>query len=190
MEEGTAHPHVPACMRRVPTGMPARPQPAPPGAPAVADQVPPCMRRTAMPALRKGAEHPGDSTTCSLDFTDCSATPERRVHFGLTLRGRPPPKRLPDPVLDQVLVARAVRAKIAATEALRTHRALRPPQSPRPRTKPSWPRSSPRWRAIGTRQPPASPSIGAALKSGRTRTLGSTRPPLPTSFLSLALSSS
>ena len=70
-----------------------------------------------MPALRMGAEHPGDSTTCSLDFTDCSATPERRVHFGLTLRGRPPPKRLPDPVLDQVLAERAVRAKIAATEA-------------------------------------------------------------------------
>ena len=35
MEEDTAHLHVPACMRRVPTGLPKRPQQPPPGASAI-----------------------------------------------------------------------------------------------------------------------------------------------------------
>ena len=69
-----------------------------------------------MPDLHKGAEHSRDSTTCSLDFAGYSATPERQVHFDLTIPSRPPQKRSPDPVWDQVLAERAGRAKTAAAE--------------------------------------------------------------------------
>ena len=190
MEECTAQPHVPACMRRVPTEMPTRPQQPPPSAPAAAEQVPPCMRRTTMPDLYKGAEHQRDSTTCFLDFTDCPATPGRRVHFDMTLQSRPPPKRPPDPVWDQVLAARAVRAKTAAAEAAQAQTCTTAVTITAEDDAILGPIISQRWHVIGTRRPPASPSTGAALRSGRRRTPGSTRQPSPTSSLSLALSSS
>ena len=139
-----------------------------------------------------GLQPGGDSTTCSLDFTDCSATPERRVHFDLTLRGRPPPKRLPDPVLDQVLAERAVRAKIAATEAAHAQGrtaavaitaeddAILAPiiaQMARDRDKAAS-RNSEHWGCIEEREEAHSWKHATALG------------PLPTSSLSLALSSS
>ena len=94
MEEDTAHPHVPARPRRRVESRPAlggRPVP------------------TKGQSIR-GAALPASSISPT-------APPERRVHFDLTHGDWPPPKRSPDPVLDQVLAERAVRAKIAATEA-------------------------------------------------------------------------
>ena len=84
------------------------------------------MRRTTMPVLLRGAEQSGGSTTCSLDFTWCAATPARRVHFDSTAPSRPPRKRSPDPVWDEVLAARARRAETKAAEAAQSETSTTP----------------------------------------------------------------
>ena len=73
-----------------------------------------------MPDIHRESGLERDSTTCSLDFTDCATSPERRVRFDLTGDGRPRPKRRPGPVMDQVITGRAVRAKTAAAKAVCT----------------------------------------------------------------------